>query len=121
MLKYSNNSIKESANDHLLGNNLLSDNLLDNNNPVYINSNIYMNTKTKSNLDQDMTNYNFLEKNFRINIKNLFQQFRDQTTCKKLTKNVLEQTYSFLQYLINKILLSDLVPIYGLHNNLQPF
>lgn len=84
------NLIGEDADDDSLGDNWLGDDLLGNNNPVYIDSNINIDIKTKSNLDEDMTDSNLLEELFGINIKNLFQQVRDQTVCKKLTREVLE-------------------------------
>ena len=95
MLKYSDNFVEESASDNLLGNNLLGDDLLDDNSPLYINNNIDINTKATSNPDEDMTSNNLLKKNSRINIEDLFQWVQDQTACKRLTKDVLEQTCSF--------------------------
>lgn len=50
------------------------DNLLGNNNPANIDSNIDINTKTKLHLGKNMTYGNFLEENSGINIKNLFPQ-----------------------------------------------
>lgn len=126
MLKYSNDSVKEGTGndllgDDLLGDNLLGDDLLGDNSPIHINSNIDIDTKAKLNLDKDITDENLLKKNSGINIEDLFQQVRDQTTCKRLTRDVPKQTYSFFQYLINKISLSDWVPICGLKYSLQLF
>lgn len=58
----------------MLVENLLGDDLLDDDSPTYINSNIDMDTEVKSNSDEDMTSKNLLEKNSRINIEDLFQQ-----------------------------------------------
>lgn len=95
MLKYLDDSIEESAGDNLLVDNLLGNNLLGDKNLAHINSNINMDTKAKLNLDKDMSGGNFLEKNFGINIENLFQQVWKQIACKRLTKEVLKQTYNF--------------------------
>ena len=53
--------------------------MLRNNSPAYIDSNINMDTKAKSNPDEDMTDKNLLKENSRINIEDLFQQFQDPT------------------------------------------
>lgn len=37
-----------------------------------------------------MTSNDFYEKNSEINIKDLFQQVKDQTICKRLTKEVFK-------------------------------
>ena len=79
MLKYFDDFVEEGAGDNLLGNNLLGNNLLGNNllgnnSPAHIDSNTNMDTKAKSNPNEDMTGNNFLEKNSEINIKNLFQK-----------------------------------------------
>ncbi len=74
MLKYSDDSVEESADDNLLDNNLLDDDLLGDNSPAHTDSNIDMDTKVKSNPDEDMTSNNFLEENSGINIEDLFQQ-----------------------------------------------
>ena len=105
MLKYSDNSIEKGAiydllGDNLLGNNSLGNNLLGgdllgNNNPAHIDSNINIDIEAESNPGEDMTGNNLLEENFRNNVEDLFQQIRDQTTCKRLTKEVLEQMCSF--------------------------
>ena len=55
------------------GDNLLSDDLLDDNNPVHINSNINIDIKAKSNFDKNMTSGNLLKDNSKINIEDLFQ------------------------------------------------
>ena len=72
ILKYSNDFIEEDASDNLLGDNLLGNNPLNDNNPAYIDSNINMDIKVKSNPNENITNNNFLEKNFKINIEDLF-------------------------------------------------
>ena len=74
---------------------MLGDDLLGNNSPAHIDSNIDMDTETKSNPDKDITSKNLPEEKSGINIEDLFQQVRDQITYKRLTKNILEQTYSF--------------------------
>lgn len=99
--KYSNNLIDESAGGNLLGNNNLA----------YINSDIHINTKVKSNLDENMTGDNLHKKYSEMNIKNLFQQIRDQILCERLTREVLKQTCHFFHHPIKKIFLSDRVPI----------
>ncbi len=121
MLKYSDDSVEEDAGDDLLGDNLLGDDPLSDDSPTYINSNINMDTEAKSNPDEDMTGDNLLEENSGINIEDLFQQVQDQTACKRLTRDVLEQTCSFFQYPINKMSLSDRMPIRGLKCGLRPF
>lgn len=63
---------------------------LNNNNLTYINNNIDINTKTKSNSDKDIIDSNFLKKNSKINIENVFQQVQDQTAYKRLIKKVLQ-------------------------------
>ncbi len=78
MLKYFDDSVKGDASDDLLGNNSLGDDLLGDDplgdeSPAHIDSNIDMDTETKSNPDQDMTGDNLLEENFGINIEDLFQ------------------------------------------------
>ncbi len=73
MLKYSDDSVEKSASDDSLGNNLFDDGLLDDNNPAHIDSNIDMDTKAKSNFDEDLIGDNLLEENSGINIENLFQ------------------------------------------------
>lgn len=73
MLKYSDNLIEKSVNNNLLSDDLLSDDLLNGNIFIYIHSNINIDTKAKSNLGKDMINNNLLEKNFGINIENLFE------------------------------------------------
>ena len=90
MLKYFDESVEKSVTNNLLSDDLLSDNLLSDNNSAYINSNIHIDTKVKSNPDKNIIGGKFLEKNFRINIKDLFQYIRNQTTYKKLTKNLLK-------------------------------
>ena len=74
--------------NNLLSNNLLSDNLLGDNNPAHIDSNINMDTKAKSNLNKDMIGNNLLEENSGINVENLFQQVQDQTTYKRLIRDI---------------------------------
>ncbi len=73
ILKYSDDSIEEDVGDDLLGNNLLGDNPLVDDSPAYINSDINIDTKAKSNPNEDMTSHNILEENSRINIEDLFQ------------------------------------------------
>ena len=77
MLKYSNDFVEKSASNNLLGNDLLSNDLLGNdllgdNSFAYIDSNIDMDTKAKSNSDEDMTGNNLLKENSGINIEDLF-------------------------------------------------
>lgn len=60
ILKYSNDSIKKEAGDDSLGDNLFGNDLLDNNNPTHINSDINMDTKTKLNPNKDTTGNNLL-------------------------------------------------------------
>lgn len=60
--------MKKSAGDNSLGNNLLGTNSF-----IYIDNNIDIDIKVKSNSNKDMTNNNLFEKNSRINIKDLFQ------------------------------------------------
>lgn len=48
-------------------------NLLGNNNPAHINSNIKIDIKVKSKPDEDMTGGNLYKKNSEINIEDLFQ------------------------------------------------
>ncbi len=82
MLKYSDDFVEKGADDNLLGDNLLGENLLggnllDNNllgdnSSTYINSDINIDSKAKSNLDENVTNDNFQEENSVINIENLF-------------------------------------------------
>ncbi len=121
IIKYSDDSVKEDTGDNSLGDNLLGDDPLGDGSSVHIDSNINMDTEAKSNPDEDMTDDNLLEENSGINIEDLFQQVRDQTACKRLTRDVLEQTCSFFQHLINKISLSDRVPIRSLKCGLRLF
>ncbi len=95
MLKYSDDSVEKDAGDDLLGDDLLDDDPLSDDSPAHINSNIDMDTKAKSNPDEDMTGDNLLEENSGINIEELFQQVRDQTIYEKFTRDILEQTCSF--------------------------
>ncbi len=74
ILKYSNDSAEEDASNNSLGDDLLNDDLLSDDSPTYIDSDIDMDTKAKSNLDEDMTGNKVLKKNSGINIKDLFQQ-----------------------------------------------
>lgn len=90
MLKYLDNSIEEDTVDNSLGDNMLGDNSL-----AYINNNIDMDTGAKSNPDKEMTGSNFLEENSGISIENLFQRVQEQTTSKRLTRNILKQTCRF--------------------------
>lgn len=62
MSKYSNDSIKEYANN----------NLLKNANFAYIYSNIHIDVEEILNSDKIMTDNNIYKKNFGINIKTLF-------------------------------------------------
>ena len=55
MLKYSDDSVEEGAGNNLLDNNLLDDDLLGDDSLVYIDSNINMDTKAKSNFDDIMS------------------------------------------------------------------
>ncbi len=121
ILKYPEDSIEDDTSEDLLGEDLLGDDLLDDDSSAHINSNINLNTEVNSNSDEDMTGDNFLKENSGINIEDLFQQVQDKTICKRLTKDVLEQTYSFFQHPINKMSISDWVPICGLKCDLQPF
>lgn len=70
--KYSDDLIEEDAGDNLLTDNLLGDVLLSDNNLVHIDSNIDIDTKAKSNHDEDMIGNKLLEENPGINIKNMF-------------------------------------------------
>lgn len=72
-IQYSDNWVEKGVGNNLLGNDLLGDDLLSNNSLAHINSNINMDTKTKSNLDKDIISGNLLEKNSEINIEDLFQ------------------------------------------------
>ncbi len=121
MLKYSDDFVEEDAGDDFLGDDLLGDDPLSDNSLAHIDTNIDMDTEAKSNPDEDMTGNNLLEENSGINIEDLFQQVRDQTACERLTRDVLEQTCSFFQHPINKMSLSDRVPICGLKCGLRPF
>ncbi len=126
MLKYSDDSVEEDAGNDLLGDDLLGDDLLgddplSDDSHAHIDSDIDIDTEAKLNPDEDMTGDNLLEENSGINIKDLFQQVRDQTAYERLTRDVLEQTYSFFQHPINKMSLSDRVPICGLKHGLRPF
>ncbi len=95
MLKYSDDFVKEDADDNLLGDDSLGDDPLGDNSPVHIDSDIDMDTEAKSNFDEDITDDNLLEEKSGINIEDLFQQIRDQTACERLTRDILEQTCSF--------------------------
>ncbi len=77
MLKYSDYSVKENASDDSLGDDSLGDDPLGDNNFAHIDSDIDMDTETKSNPNENMTDNNLLEENSGINIENLFQQVRD--------------------------------------------
>lgn len=61
------------------------------------NSNIDMDTKIKSNFDENIigknNNDNFCKNDLVIDIKELFQQVKDQIACKKPRKKSLKQTY----------------------------
>lgn len=64
----------------------------------YIDDNVDMDTKAKSNLDENMTSKNdddLCKNNPVTNIKELFQQVWNQTSCERLTKKVLKQTCRF--------------------------
>ncbi len=89
MLKYTNDSVEEDAGDDSLGDDLLGDDPLSDDSPAHIDSDIDMDTEAKSNPDEDMTGDNLLEENSGINIEDLFQQVRDQTSCERLTRDVL--------------------------------
>ncbi len=67
ILKYFDNSVEEHDGDNLLGDDPLGDN-----SPTRSDSNINMDTKTRSNFYEDMTSNNLLEKNSGINIEDLF-------------------------------------------------
>ena len=95
ILKYLDNSLKENVGDNLLSNNSLSDSLLGDKNLTYINRNINIGTKAKSNSSEDIASSNLFEKNSEINIEDLFQQVQDLTIYKRLIRKVLEQTCSF--------------------------
>ncbi len=73
MLKYSDDFVEEDAGDDSLGDDSLGDNPLSDNSPAYIDSDIDMDTKVKSNPDEDMTSDNLFEENSGINIEDLFQ------------------------------------------------
>ncbi len=73
ILKYSDDSVKENADDNLLSDNFLGNNLLDDDSPTYIDSNINIDTKAKLNSVEDMTSDKLLEENSEINIEDLFQ------------------------------------------------
>ena len=83
-----------------ISNNLLDDNtksgLLGDDNAI--DGDVDMDTKAKSNLDDNKTGKNdkdFYKNDPIINIEDLFQQVQDQTQCERLTREVLEQTYRF--------------------------
>lgn len=83
-----------------------------------------MDVEAKSNPDENMTGKDdddFCNEDSVTNIEELFQRVRDQTICEKLTKEVLKQTCRFFQHPINKMSLSDWVPIYSLKCGLRPF
>lgn len=61
-LEYSDDSTEKYTDNNLLGDNNLK----------YIDNNIDMDVKAKSNLDEDMTGGNLHKKNSGINIENLF-------------------------------------------------
>lgn len=63
VLEYSNDLIKEVTNNNILGND----------NPAHIDSNINMDTKVKSKPNKKMTGSNVYKKNSEINIEDLFQ------------------------------------------------
>ncbi len=90
MLKYSDDSVQEDVRDDSLSDNSLGDDPLTDDSPTHIDSDIDIDTEVKSNPNDDMTGDNLLEENSGINIKDLFQQVRNQTTCKRLTRDVLE-------------------------------
>ncbi len=58
ILKYSDNSVEENADNNLLDDNLLDDDLLGDNSSAYINSDINMNTEAKLNPNKDITGNN---------------------------------------------------------------
>lgn len=68
MLKYSNDLIAKDTDDNSLSHNLLDNDLLGNNSLIYINCNINIDIKVKSNLDKNMIDDNLLEENFEIKI-----------------------------------------------------
>ncbi len=72
ILKYSDDSVEEDTDDDSLADNLLGDN-----SPAHIDSNINIDTKAKSNPDENMTDNNLLEKNSGINNEDSFQQVQD--------------------------------------------
>lgn len=67
-----------------------NDNLLSDNNFAHIDNDTNIDTEAKFNFNKDITNSNLYKKNSGINIKELFQQVRDQTIYEKLIKKVLE-------------------------------
>lgn len=60
-----------------IGDNLWSDDLLDDNNSAHIDSNIDINLEAKSNFDKNITGGNLLKDNSEINIEHLFQRVWD--------------------------------------------
>lgn len=77
--------------DNLVSNNINANLLSDNN---FVNGNINIDTKIKSNLDENMTakhNKDFCENDSVTNIEELFQHVNDQIAYKRLIKIVLEQ------------------------------
>lgn len=78
--------------DNLVSNNFDANLLNDNN---FANGNINIDTKIKSNLDENMTakhNNDFCKNDSVTNIEELFQHVNDQIAYKRLIKIVLEQT-----------------------------
>lgn len=62
IIEYSDDLIKGCVDDNLLGNN----------NFAYVNNNINMDNKAKSNFHEEITGNNSYMKNFKINIEDLF-------------------------------------------------
>lgn len=90
----------------------------------YADGDVDMDAEAKSNPDEYMTGKDdddLRDEDPVTNIEELFQQVRDQTACERLTKEVLEQTCRFFQHPINKMSLSDRVPVRGLKCGLRPF
>lgn len=82
MLKYLYDFIEKGAGDNLLGNNLLGNDLLGNNNLAYIDNNINMDTKVKSNLDNDITGNNLIKKTLKSILKTCFNRFKTKPYAK---------------------------------------
>lgn len=87
---------------------------MENDNLIYINSNIDLDIKTILNFDKIMTSKNLYKKNSKINIEDL-------TVYERWTREVLKEICRFFKYLISKIFFIDYMLIHNLKCGLKLF